>query len=180
MVFIQEEKGMELSMWWKRGKIRQESLPEQVGAIGSPVLGEIEEGRGGERPEVAVCPREEKVYAPTAGKVIRLYPPGNALSFRTDSGVDLFIRVGDSTDELLSRYYRPRVLQNEIVAKGKLLLEFDRAGLAAEGIFPRVILTVDNRIYGREIFPVQEGNVRPGEELLKIYSYSGFAQAALN
>lgn len=171
---------MAISVWWKRGKIRQESIPEQVGSIGSPVLGEVEEGRGGERPEVAVCPKEEKVYAPAAGKVIRLYPLGNALTFRTDTGVELFIRVGDSTDELLGRYYRPRVLQNEIVAKGKLLLEFDRMGLAAEGIFPRVILTVDNCAYGREIFPVQEGVVRPGEEVLKIYSYAGFARAALN
>lgn len=171
---------MEFSMWWRHGKTRQENIPEQIGAIGSPVLGEIEEGRGGERPKVSVCPREEKIYAPTAGKITRLYPLGNALSFRTDSGVELFIQVGDSTDELLGRYYRPRVLQNEIVSKGKLLLEFDRAGLAAEGIFPRVILMVDNHIYGREFFPVQEGNVRPGEEVMKIYAYTGYAQAVLN
>ena len=80
----------------------------------------------------------------------------------------MYIRVGDSEDELLDGYYRPRIVQNEIVGKGKLLLEFDRQGLAAEGVSDRVEVSVETGISGADILPASGAHVRTGEELLKL------------
>ena len=82
-------------------------------------------------PELAVsasCQRMEKVYAPTAGKVLKLYPMGNRIRFRTDSGLELLLNICKRKEELHSTYYHCNVLQNEIVRKGKLLMEFGSGG----------------------------------------------------
>ena len=83
-------------------------------------------------------------------------------------GTELFIQAGDARDDLLGRYFRPRVLQNEIVGKGKLLLEFDRQGLEAEGISPEVSVRLENRSYDSDILSVSGENVRTGEDIIQI------------
>ncbi|MGN0402263.1 MAG: PTS glucose transporter subunit IIA [Acetatifactor sp.] len=162
------------------GRKRNQVFGGQSGSIGSPVKGQIEESRDGGQPMAVIYPEEERIYAPTAGKVTRIYPLGNAFLFQTDAGVELYIQVGNSEDELLGRYYRPRVLQNEIVCEHKLLLEFDRAGLAKEGIYPRVTVRVLNSICDKTILPVSEGQqIAMGEDIFKIYQYSGKLQMDL-
>ena len=52
------------------------------------------------------CQRMEEVYAPTAGKVLKLYPMGNRIRFRTDSGLELLLNIcqrqGRTAQRLLS------------------------------------------------------------------------------
>ncbi|MCM1188135.1 MAG: PTS glucose transporter subunit IIA [bacterium] len=139
-----------------------------AGAVGSPVSGEVEDVQDGASPGVVIRPGEDKIYAPVSGKIIKVFPLGNAFLFRTESGAELHIRVGEGGDELLGGYYRPRVLQNEIVSKGKLLLEFDRRGLEAEGISPCVSVTVETGGCGSEMTAAAGERVRTGEEILRI------------
>ncbi len=40
-------------------------------------------------------------------------------------------------------YFRPRIMQNEFVGKGKLLLEYDREALARDGYDTHVSMTVE-------------------------------------
>lgn len=137
-------------------------------SVGSPVSGEVAYTQEGEHPTIVIDPQEDRLYAPTGGKITRLFPMGNEFLFRTEFGAELHIQAGEAQDELLGRYFRPRIVQNEIVGKGKLLLEFDRAGLAAEGGFPQVSVRMENSVYGSDVLMTADGTVKTGEEILQI------------
>lgn len=137
-------------------------------AVGSPVTGTVRSYSEGGGRGVLIRPEQEKIYAPVAGKIIRLYPMGNAMRLRTDSGIELMLRVGETGDEMHSGYYRSYVVQNEIVSKGKLLLEFDREGLQQEGIDVAVSVTVEAADAGRDIIVTEKEKVKFGEEIFYI------------
>jgi len=138
-------------------------------SVGSPVFGEVTDMQEDypDHPTIVIQPCEDKLYAPTGGKIVKLFPMGNEFLFRTEFGAELHIQVGNIQDELSARYYRPRIVQNEIVGKGKLLLEFDRAKLAAEG-GSQVSVTLESSTYGSEVFLTAEDLVRTGEEILRL------------
>lgn len=135
-------------------------------AIGSPASGEVSTFFEGSRRGAVIRACEGVLYAPASGKITRLYPLGNQMILRTDSGVELLIRVGSHADELCSMYYRPRVVQNEIVNKGKLLLEYDVEGLRKEGVDTEVSISVEAAEDFRDIIVTEKGLVKAGEELL--------------
>ena len=147
--------------------------------VGSPVSGYAEIRREGPEAEILIQPVEDRLYAPVGGKVIKLYPLGNAFRFRTEFGAELYIQTGDVTDDMLGRYFRPRVVQNEIVGKGKLLLEFDRKGLEAEGVLPEVSIRVDHYVYGNDVIATAAEQVRAGEEILWMQDLSEHAEGCL-
>ena len=151
----------------RRGRDSQEPEGESY-SLGSPVSGYVLSFREGDRPAAVIQPMEDKLYAPASGKIIRLFPMGNDFLFVTEFGAELRIRAGDTDDDLLGRYFRPRVVQNEIVAKGKLLLEFDRQSLAAEGASTMVTLSVEHRAYGSNVRLTADEEVKTGQELLRI------------
>lgn len=153
---------------------RNQQVPEgQKWSVGSPVKGWITSCREGEHPMVVIQPEADRLYAPTAGKIIKLYPMGNAFLFRTEFGTEICLQVGNVGDDLLGRYFRPRVLQNEIVSKGKLLLEFDSPGLVAEGVSPAVTVTVENHSYGTNVRVTAPEQIRAGEEILLVTEHQG-------
>ena len=148
---------------------RDQQQPEgQSWSVGSPVSGLVSSYREGEHPGVVIYPGEDKLYAPAGGKITRLFPMGNAFLFKTEFGTELYIQAGDVKDDLLGRYFRPRIVQNEIVSKGKLLLEFDRQGLEAEGVSAAVTVSVESRAYGSSVAMTAEEKVRSGEEILRV------------
>ena len=158
----------------RRHRGRNQQAPEgQKWSVGSPVKGWITSCREGEHPMVVIQPEADRLYAPAAGKIIKLYPMGNAFLFRTEFGTELCLQVGNVGDDLLGRYFRPRVLQNEIVSKGKLLLEFDSPGLVAEGVSPAVTVTVENHSYGTNVHVTAQEQVRAGEEILLVAEHQG-------
>lgn len=140
-------------------------LPGEV--ITSPCSGEVSAFHEGSRSGVVIAAAQGLVHSPASGKIIRLYPMGNAFLLRTESGAEVFIRVGKTQDDLFSRYYMARIVQNEIVYKGKLLLEFDLEGLRAEGENTEVAVSVDTSEC-REIFVTAQGQIRVGQELFRI------------
>lgn len=148
---------------------REQQEPKGPGrAVGSPVTGLVVSYREGDHPAVLISPLEDKLYAPANGKVTKLFPMGNAFLFRTEFGTELYIQAGDAKDDLLGRYFRPRVIQNEIVSKGKLLLEFDRLGLKAEGASFAVTVRVENHTYGSNVTMTAQEQVQPGEEIMRV------------
>lgn len=147
--------------------------------VGSPASGHAAVWQEGPEAEVVIQPVEDRLYAPAAGKVIKLYPMGNAFRFRTEFGAELCIQVGDVKDDMLGRYFRPRVVQNEIVCKGKLLLEFDRQGLETEGIFVEVSVRVEHYVFGCDVIATAEEQVRAGEEILWMQDLSEQAEGCL-
>ena len=150
-----------------RGRTPQ--TPEgQKWSVGSPVKGWITSCRDGDHPTVVIQPEEDRLYAPAGGKIIKLFPMGNAFLFRTEFGTEIYMQVGNVGDDLLGRYFRPRVVQNEIMCKGKLLLEFDSEGLVAEGVSPAVTVRVENHSYGSSVRASAAEQIRAGEEILLV------------
>ena len=151
-------------------------------AIGSPVNGEIrkisqdtlqdttEEAVDDNTKCITILPSDGRVYAPTAGKVLKLYPMGNRIRFRTDSGVELLLNICKDKEELHSTYYRCNVLPNEIVRKGKLLVEFDQEGLAREGVDTAVTVEMCQTPDRGRIIRTWKDYIRAGEELLWVDS----------
>ena len=152
---------------WRRGRGHHQEEGRHW-SLGSPVAGIVTEQGEGEHPMVVVDPDCEQVYAPAGGKITRLYPMGNAFRLLTEFGTELYIQIGSGDDELLGRYYRPRILQNEIVTKGKLLLEFDRAGLEAAGSSCQVSIRVEGCGYGGSVKGTAGERVRLGEEIFRV------------
>ncbi len=152
---------------------RIEDVPEGIRiplgwSIGSPVAGTVRSFNDGVGVGALIRPEQGAVYAPASGKITRLYPMGNAMRLRTDSGVELIMRVGETSDELHSVYYRARVIQNEIVNKGKMLLEFDLEGLQKEGVDTAVSLVVEPADPSQNVIVTRKEQVKAGEELLWI------------
>lgn len=135
-------------------------------SIGSPVAGQVAYFYEGNRRGAMIKPEEGLLYAPAPGKIVKLYPTGNALRLRTDYGVELLIQVGVGTNELEGLYFRPRAVQNEVVRKGKPLLEFDLAAIAAEGYDTSVTMSVEDAENYRDITVTEVKRVRNGEDLL--------------
>lgn len=135
-------------------------------SVGSPVSGEMVQIDGDEKAVVAVHPGEDRLYAPANGKITKIFPRGNAFLLRTEFGAELYIKAGDAEDDLLERYYRPRVVQNEIVGKGKLILEFDRKGLVKEGASCYVFMGIESGAVLGSVLASKGELVKAGEPLL--------------
>lgn len=135
-------------------------------AIGSPVAGTVSLFPEGARRGILICPEQGKLFAPVSGKIIRLYPTGNAMRLRTEQGIELLLKAGTRTEELEGMYYRSRVVENEIVGKGKLLLEYDVDKIRQEGYDPDVVVTVEDAENYRDIVLTEEKRVKTGEDLL--------------
>lgn len=141
-------------------------------AIGSPAEGAVYTFNDGRRKGAMVRTTQGCLYAPASGKIIKLYPMGNQMILRTDFGVELLLRVGGAIDEITGEYFRPRILQNEIVNKGKLLLEYDREGLIAEGEDTDIFVSVEAAEDFRNITVTEETQVKQGEEILWVMDHS--------
>lgn len=152
----------------RHGRGRRVQENEKTWSVGSPVSGRVTIQRDGDHPSIMIDPDTDKIYAPAGGKIIRLFPMGNAFLFKTEFGAELYIQAGDGSDELLGRYYRPRILQNEVVGKGKLLLEFDRQGLESEGAPLGVSVSLENCLYGSDIRLTAGEHVGNGEEIIQV------------
>ncbi len=151
-----------------RGRNRRAAEDMRKWSVGSPVSGEVTVCEEGEHSTIVIRPEGDKLYAPAAGKITRLFPMGNAFLFVTEFGTELYVQVGDTNDELLVRHYRPRIVQNEVVAKGKLLLEFDRQGLEAEGASSEISICVESCAYGGDVRMMAGERVKVGEEILQV------------
>ena len=163
-----EENPEEEQVQWQKRDRKATGMVEKY-SVGSPVAGMVVRSNAGENPTVVIRPEGGKLFAPTGGKITRLYPGGKDMLFTTEFGAEMHISVGEVQDDLLERYYRPRVIQNEVVPKGKLLLEFDVQGLAAEGETADVSLRMERYDYDTEVVPTAEGRVKAGEDILKIF-----------
>ena len=147
----------------------REKIIVQGKVVGSPVSGELQEPEEGHQSEAVIIPDEGVVYAPASGKIVRLFPMGNAFVLQLEEQIEISIRVGGYPDELNGRYFCPRIIQNEIVNKGKKLLIFDRAGLQAAGERVDVTVGVENSSAEKTVEVVSQGRIRVGQELIKVY-----------
>ena len=150
-----------------RGRSRREQQTKPAGhPIASPVAGQVDVLEGQGRRGVLLTPEDNRVYAPASGKIIRLYPRGNEFLLRTDSGVVLRLQAGERDAEMTRDYFRPRIMQNEFVGKGKLLLEYDREALARDGYDTHVSMTVEEEERSYDLSVTGSMWVKNGQDCL--------------
>lgn len=135
-------------------------------SIGSPASGELEQIIKNGEIELRILPEVGDVYAPGGGKIIKIFPGGSALVLLLDCGTELKIEIGEGTEALEGMYFRTRVLKNEYVNKGKLILEYDVEKLKAAGYDPGIRMQILN--------PLQE----EGGEYVLTKEENGFGEAA--
>lgn len=146
-------------------KAEEKRVP-QGRAIGSPATGESSCFEEGTRKGVKIRSSQGYLYAPASGKIVRLYPTGNRMLLCTEFGVELLLQAGIETGGLEGLYYRPRVVQNEVVNKGKLLLEYDPDAICREGYDPVVVMSVEDAADYRDITVTDAARVRSGEDVM--------------
>ena len=165
-----EEAGVEERIPRKGFRDKEWEKKHGFQVVDSPVAGVVDHSVEDGDNRIRIQPRDNRVYAPTAGKILKIFPVGNRFLFETEFGAELTIQVGDTEDDMLGELYRPRVVNHEIVPEGKLLLEFDREELEKQGVEPTVEIRIDlEEGQDKELF-VEEGlRLSKGEELFCIY-----------
>ena len=133
--------------------------------LASPASGTVEElsdeGRRGAR----ILTTDSKLFSPSAGRVLSIAPRGNAFLILTDFGAEVEVRACTSEDDLLDRYFRPRVIRGEIIRRGRLLLEYDREKLSKECEDTATYLVTRGESNG-EMKLVEDHQVKAGDALL--------------
>ena len=168
--------GAVLGFWIGRFSVRfyipgpktESGIWQCIKGVGSPVSGVVTDCSDEKWTQIRISCDTEKLYAPADGKVIRIFPLGNEILLRTDDDIVLRVRVGDVEDDLQSEYFRVKVLQNEVVSKGKLLLEYDRKALEATGEMADVWVRIEEASFDEQVMKVADGMVKAGEEVFKI------------
>lgn len=158
-VFGDEERGV---FRLRRGERRV----DMGKCIGSPATGVVSAYCQGSRKGALIQTMQGMVYAPASGKITKVFPGGNAFLLRTELGTEVYLQAGMGEEELLGNYYRPRVITNEIVNKGKLILEFDQEGLLSEGVDTRIGIFINQNEGTESVSVTPAQRVKVGEPLL--------------
>ncbi len=112
-----------------------------VKEVSDPTFGDEILGKG-----IAVRPAGNKIVSPCDATVDLMFDTGHAVSLNADNGAEILIHVGLETVKLDGKYFTVHAKSGDHVAKGQLLIEFDRDAIAQEGydtITPMVICNSD-------------------------------------
>lgn len=133
----------------------QKLFGKEANALCAPVAGEVVAlsevndptfamelvGKG-----VAVRPAANTIVAPCAGSVDMVFETGHAITLIADCGAEILIHIGLDTVNLQGAYFAVKAKAGDKVAKGDLLIEFDREAIAAAGydtVTPMVVCNPD-------------------------------------
>ncbi len=116
----------------------------------------------------AVVPTDGKVVAPAAGKILSVFPSKHAVSMVDENGVELLIHLGIDTVKLDGKHFTAHVKDGDMVKKGDLLVEFDKAAVEAEGYDTTVIVVVINTQEFLDVIPAGQGETEPTKTLFTI------------
>lgn len=98
---------------------------------------------------IAIRPASGSVCAPCAGRVDMVFETGHAITLTADNGAEILVHVGLDTVNLKGKYFHVHAKAGQRVAKGDLLLEFDREAIAGAGydtVTPVIICNSDRYV----------------------------------
>ncbi len=148
-------------------RVREVELAEKKWIVASPVAGAVSVIHEGYKSIAVIKPEQGVIYSPISGRIKKLYPMGSAMIIVAESGSEVLVKVGVEADEYYSSYFRSRVVPNEIITKGKLLLEYDKESLECQGIDVSVFVSVEMADADTEIVITSQSYVKVGEELFR-------------
>ena len=136
-----------------------EAIP--LSAMNDPTFAQEVLGKG-----FGVIPSLGKVYAPFGGKVSALFPTDHAIGLTSPEGIELLIHVGINTVKLGGKHFSAHVAQDDTVAAGQLLLEFDIPAIQGEGYDIASAVIVTNSDAYASIAVERMGAVRAMEKMI--------------
>ena len=142
-----------------------DGLVMSISKVNDPVFSGDVLGRG-----IAIKPESGFVSAPCKATINQMFETGHAVSLLTDGGVELLIHVGIDTVKLKGRHFRICKNSGESVNIGDILVEFDAAGISADGFDTTTPIVVCNPDDFSEIFFAGEGRIKAGESLITVKS----------
>lgn len=118
---------------------------------------------------IAIEPKDNKVYAPANGTVVKVADTLHAITFLTDKGAQLIIHIGLDTVNLKGQYFTSYVKDGQHVQKGDLLLSFDADKIREAGynlISPIVLLNTKDY---QHVDPKNvDSQVKAGTEVMEL------------
>lgn len=131
--------------------------------VPDPTFGEEIMGKG-----VAIEPTDGRFYAPVDGVVSTVFPTLHAIGITTAEGVEVLLHVGLDTVKLDGKHFKVHVELDTPVKKGDLILEADLRAIREEGYNIITPVLICNTPDFKEVIPVQERDVVPGDEILRV------------
>ncbi|MEK4007624.1 beta-glucoside-specific PTS transporter subunit IIABC [Paenibacillus sp. FSL H3-0333] len=118
---------------------------------------------------IAIVPSEGRVYAPFDGVVEALYRTKHAIGLKAANGVEILIHIGVNTVSLKGKHFKSYVEQGQSIQAGDLLVEFDPAGIIADGYPTITSIVVTNMQQFADVLTASDsGSIQEGEALLKL------------
>ena len=117
---------------------------------------------------IAIEPADGRFYAPVDGVVSTVFPTLHAIGITTAEGVEVLLHVGLDTVKLDGKHFKVHVELDTPVKKGDLILEADLRAIREEGYNTITPVLICNTPDFKEVIPVQERDVVPGDEILRV------------
>ncbi|MFB5674073.1 beta-glucoside-specific PTS transporter subunit IIABC [Paenibacillus terreus] len=117
---------------------------------------------------VAIEPASGRIVAPFDGTVTVAFKKKHALAVVSDKGAEILVHVGIDTVKLDGQHFTSHIQEGDRVKAGQLLLEFDAEKIKAAGYHTVTPIIVTNSHDYADVLPLQQGQVREGDELLQI------------
>ncbi|MDP4097166.1 beta-glucoside-specific PTS transporter subunit IIABC [Paenibacillus sp. P96] len=117
---------------------------------------------------VAIEPATGRIVAPFEGTVTVAFKKKHALAVVSDKGAEILVHVGIDTVRLNGQHFTSHIQEGDRVTAGQLLLEFDVEKIKAAGYSTVTPIIVTNSHDYADVLPLQQGQVREGDELLQI------------
>ncbi len=117
---------------------------------------------------VAIEPTEGKLYSPCDGTVETVFDTKHAISLSSSEGSDILLHIGIDTVQLGGKYFETHVEDDQPVKKGDLLITFDMDAIKAEGYKVTTPMIICNTDDYSAVKPLRTGEVKAGDELLKV------------
>ena len=117
---------------------------------------------------VAIEPTEGKLYAPVDATVDNLFDTHHAIGLVTEGGAELLLHIGIDTVKLGGQHFTAHVENGQKVKKGDLLISFDIDAIKEAGYLVTTPLIVCNTDRYTAVKTLAEGEVKPGQDLLRV------------
>lgn len=119
-------------------------------------------------PGVGIDPEEGKLYAPTDGEIVSVFPTGHAVGMKTEDGMEILLHIGIDTVQLEGDGFNAVVKQGDHVKAGELLVEFDCGKITGKGYQTTTMVLVPN---AAELGTMSQPHLGPVEAMEQLFDF---------
>lgn len=148
-----------------------------IEVISSPLNGEVKElsqvsdeafSSGALGKGIAILPSEGKLISPVDGRISVVFPTGHAIGITSENGAEILMHIGFDTVSLDGKYFKVKVLQDDVIKKGDLLVEFDIDKIKQEGFDITTPVVITNSDIYSKVTPTVKDTIEYSEDILLV------------